>query len=333
MKQAYSVQQFIGDLAAMVYLSIITVVYIFCWIVTISVIFYGSFFWKSLIIFYILYIHISSSKHFFTIQGNGLRFARSNWFWKHLRHYFPVELVKTTNLPSNKHYIFANFPHGVLTYGCSVNVTFDIDNWLTLFPGIRPKQTILNSTYVTPFFHEYMRLCGFVSVSEKSLMYHLTSRWQGDGFMSNGIFIMVGGAQEALDSRPGKYELTFLKRKGFVRVAIKSGASIVPCFTFGEVDSFDRWDGKWALRWQLLVKRLSGISITLIKGRGGFPIPFKRRIVQVVGAPIEVQQDDSPRPEYVDEIHQKVVEGVRNLFESHKMRYIDDYENTKLIIK
>ncbi|XP_050324294.1 2-acylglycerol O-acyltransferase 2-like isoform X2 [Bactrocera neohumeralis] len=220
-----------------------------------------------------------------------------------------------------------------MTYGCTVNITYDIDNWLALFPGIRPRQTILNATYLTPFLYEYLRLCGFISVSEKSLMHYLTSRWQGDGFTSNGVFIIVGGAQEALDSRPGQYELTFLRRKGFVRVAIKSGAAIVPCFTFGEVDSFERWDGKWALHWQLLVKYLLGISIILVKGRGGLPLPFKRRIVQVVGKPIEVQQNDNPQPEYVDEIHQKVIEGVKDLFETHKIHYIENYENVKLVIK
>ncbi|CAD7013608.1 unnamed protein product [Ceratitis capitata] len=281
---------------------------------------------------YLFYIHITNAKFFFNIKGNGFRFLRSNWLWKQLRLYFPVELVKTVNLPADRHYIFANFPHGVVTYGCSINVTFDIDNWLALFPGIRPRQTILNATFLTPFFHEYLRCCGFISVSEKSLMHHLTTRWRGDGFTSNGVVIMVGGAQEALDSHPGQYELTFLRRKGFVRVAIKSGAAIVPCFTFGEVDSFDRWDGHRAQSWQLLIKYLFGISITLIKGRGGCPLPFKRRIVQVVGAPIDVVQSDNPQPEYIEEIHQKVVESVKKLFEEHKSKYVENYENVKLVI-
>lgn len=39
---------------------------------------------------------------------------RSNWFWKQLRRYFPIELVKTVDLPANRHYILANFPHGVV---------------------------------------------------------------------------------------------------------------------------------------------------------------------------------------------------------------------------
>lgn len=61
-------------------------------------------------------------------------------------------------------------------------------------------------------------------------MHYLTSCWQGDGFTSNGVCIVVGGAQEALDSRPGQNEVTFLRRKGFVRLAIKSGYVCMYCF-------------------------------------------------------------------------------------------------------
>lgn len=33
---------------------------------------------------------------------------------------------------------------------------------------------------------------------------------------------MVGGAQEALNARPGVYKLVLKKRKGFVKIAIES---------------------------------------------------------------------------------------------------------------
>lgn len=46
-----------------------------------------------------------------------------------------------------------------------------------------------------------------------------------------------------------------------------------------------------------------------------------------------MQQNDNPQPEYVDEIHQKVIESVKDLFETHKINYIENYENVKLVIK
>ena len=48
------------------------------------------------------------------------------------------------------------------------------------------------------------------------------------------IFVVVGGAQEALDARPDSFRLTLKDRKGFVRKAVQHGADLVPAFSFGE---------------------------------------------------------------------------------------------------
>lgn len=50
------------------------------------------------------------------------------------------------------------------------------------------------------------------------------------------ITIVVGGAAESLSAHPGTADLTLKKRYGFVKVAIKRGAALVPVFSFGEND-------------------------------------------------------------------------------------------------
>jgi len=42
------------------------------------------------------------------------KISRNNWLFRHYRDYFPVQLIKTADLPPNKNYILASFPHGVL---------------------------------------------------------------------------------------------------------------------------------------------------------------------------------------------------------------------------
>ena len=59
---------------------------------------------------------------------------------------------------------------------------------------------------------------GICDVSRKSLEWILTK--QGTG---NAAVIAVGGAEEALESRPGVYRLTLKNRKGFVKAAIRTG--------------------------------------------------------------------------------------------------------------
>ena len=54
--------------------------------------------------------------------------------------------------------------------------------------------------------------------------------------------IVVGGAEEALDAHPGHHILTLKKRKGFIKMALQTGADLVPCYSFGENDLFVRLD-------------------------------------------------------------------------------------------
>lgn len=55
--------------------------------------------------------------------------------------------------------------------------------------------------------------------SEKTSADHILSR-KGGG---NLLAIIVGGAQEALDARPGAYKLLLRNRKGFIRLALAHG--------------------------------------------------------------------------------------------------------------
>ena len=48
------------------------------------------------------------------------------------------------------------------------------------------------------------------------------------------IMIAIGGATESLYSAPGTMHLVLRRRTGFVRVALQTGASLVPVINFGE---------------------------------------------------------------------------------------------------
>lgn len=51
-----------------------------------------------------------------------------------------------------------------------------------------------------------------------------------------GITIVIGGAQESLFAKPGT--MTLKMRKGFLRVAVRTGAHVVPVLSFGENGMF-----------------------------------------------------------------------------------------------
>jgi len=137
----------------------------------------------------------------------------------------------------------------------------------------------------------------------------------------------------------------------------------VPSLSFGEVDIFDQVANppdSALRRFQNVVKKITGISPLLPKGRGIFNynygiLPHRRRIVQVgesevllntsinsyptntiiipVGSPIDVIKSDNPDAEYVDKIHAQVIEALEKMFEQYKEEYISDSQQNKLIIQ
>lgn len=50
------------------------------------------------------------------------------------------------------------------------------------------------------------------------------------------ITIVIGGAAESLSAHPGTADLTLKRRFGFIKIAIREGADLVPVFSFGEND-------------------------------------------------------------------------------------------------
>lgn len=83
------------------------------------------------------------------------------------------------------------------------------------------------------------------------------------------VGIIPGGAAEALYSNPGEdYKLLVGRRKGYVRVALKHGAPILPLFSFGEIEVMEQAryeEGSWLFEVQKLLKRLTRVNFIVPK--------------------------------------------------------------------
>lgn len=120
---------------------------------------------------------------------------------------------------------------------------------------------------------------------------------------------------------------------------MQTGAALVPVFAFGENDMYDQPQnepGTWFRCFQDLCKKIIGITPPIVKGRGFFQysfgvIPRRCAITTVVGAPIEVDKKISPSDEEVDVMHQKFIDELTRLFESHKHNYVNN-PHAKLFI-
>ena len=141
----------------------------------------------------------------------------------------------------------------------------------------------------------------------------------------------IGGAKESLDAHPGQVVLYLRERKGFVKIALEHGASLVPVFGFGENELFAQLDnpqGSLIRRLQDNLQKRLGFAFPIFRGRGVFQYNFgllPRRIpIHVLfGEPIECPK--IPRseitPEVLNKYHALYMIKLKELFDNNKGQF------------
>ncbi|XP_007940490.1 2-acylglycerol O-acyltransferase 2-B-like [Orycteropus afer afer] len=243
-----------------------------------------------------------------------------NWAaWRLFRDYFPISLVKTTELDPSRNYLFGFHPHGVLVIGAFSNFCTEATGFSRLFPGLRPHLLMLPCWFRFPIFRDYIMCSGLVS-SDKASASYLLSR-PGGGQVA---VLAVGGPLEALEAKPGALSLRLRNQKGFAKLALEHGASLVPVFSFGENELFQQVPnppGSGLRAAQEALQSLLRVALPLFHGRWGLLLPFRSPVHTVVGAPISVQTTPRPSQAQVDALHALYVQRLTQLFEEHKARY------------
>ena len=96
--------------------------------------------------------------------GRRSKFMRGLGLWKYFRDYFPIEMVKTTELDPQKNYIFGYHPHGILCAGAFCCFATEATNFSQVFPGITPHLLPLMGTSFKCYakqFHSFISLLAF----------------------------------------------------------------------------------------------------------------------------------------------------------------------------
>ncbi|KAL7025168.1 hypothetical protein ACKWTF_013374 [Chironomus riparius] len=292
---------------------------------------------------YIIFMIIDRKADRDCSRGQGSDWIRNMKIFKYTSNYYPVKLIKTANLPVDKNYLFAVFPHGVICCGCYCNFVTNGTNFHQLFPGIRSRMVSLTYHFYIPFYRELVLAWGAMSAKYESIKNALGQSTDEnaplnikDGYRSNAVILSVGGAQEAMKSKPGEYKIYLKKRKGFVKAVLETGASLVPVFSFGEVDVYDQIDGPKIRKFQVILKRLTTIAPIIFVGRSFLPvggIPYRKPINTVIGAPIEVTKNPTPSQSDIDNLHERFMGELEKLFEEHKGKYLKNAKDVNLIIE
>ncbi|KAJ8946388.1 hypothetical protein NQ318_011794 [Aromia moschata] len=225
--------------------------------------------------------------------GRRSRWAKSWTWWKYLNEYFPLKLVKLSGveLDPSKNYLMCCFPHGMLPSGVFNAFVYEHSGYNSYFPNHTNYLATLAPQFILPFGREL--------ILEPRRRFRLRQYILSKPGGGNACIVVVGGAKEAYYCKPGSYTLILKERKGFVRLALRQGAPLVPVFSFGETDLYDQLD--WPpLRWfQEKLRKWIALAPVVPIGRGFFQysfglIPRNRPVTTVECALDWLKLDDFP---------------------------------------
>ncbi|KAL9713380.1 diacylglycerol O-acyltransferase 1 [Leucoagaricus gongylophorus] len=273
--------------------------------------------WPFLLIYWVWISYIDTAPE----RGQRMyQWVRRNKFWTYFAEYYPISLIKEMDLPPDRPYVFGYHPHGIIGMGALATFATEAMGFSEQFPGITPHLLTLASNFKVPFYRELLMAMGIYSVSKASCSNILKA---GPG---SSITIVVGGAAESLSAHPGTVNLTLRKRLGFIKVAIQHGADLVPVFSFGENDIYEQMPNEKGTTVYMLQKKFQsifGFTLPLFHGRGLLNynlglLPYRRRIVVVIGKPISVKQHDRPTTEEVRAIQEQYIAQLTRIWDTYK---------------
>jgi 1-acyl-sn-glycerol-3-phosphate acyltransferase len=244
------------------------------------------------------------------------------FIWRLFKWYFGLRVVAPYGkLDAKKQYIIGAHPHGFLPFGTMVNLlstVSDVDG--IALNGVQIRTLAASFCFYIPLYRDLILGGGVIDAA----------RYNAKRALGNGLSIALvpGGATEALYA--GTNTLVLRKRTGFIRLALESGASLVPVYSFGETDTYRQLASVFPFvsKVQAKFQRIFGLSLPIVTNL----FPRRCQITTVFGKPIPVKKVDSPSDAEVAALLETYIAAVADLFKAHCNEYVADPKLRKLEI-
>ena len=200
--------------------------------------------------------------------GRSNHWTQSWRTFSYFKDYFPATLINP-ELPLNprRNYLFACFPHGLFPSGSYNNILSHASEFRQLYPSFKVHIAALHILSYTPFVRELGLALGLISCSAKSLDY-LLSKPEGGQI----VVLSPGGASETFNVGHKQYKFVVKNRKGFVKVALRNGTTLVPVITFNENKIYRQFQNETVLRVRTLWRNRLDLCLRCFMEEGSLRI-------------------------------------------------------------
>ncbi|KAH8851407.1 2-acylglycerol O-acyltransferase 2-A isoform 2 [Schistosoma japonicum] len=222
--------------------------------------------------------------------------------------------------PANNNYLVGYHPHGILGIGAVINFLTEANQFSEKFPGITPWLTTLEINFKAPFIRDVLLSLNLIAATHRGISYLLDP--QKCGNTGNFVVVVLGGAPEALDSRPGKYVFHTNGRYGFFKLALTTGSHLVPCVSFGEPNMFKQVhnpEGSYIRYFQNRFTKMATFSPPLFYAH--WLLPYRANVNTVIGRPIYCEKNTNPTREQVSMLKELYLKELQNLYNKYKPIY------------
>ena len=241
-----------------------------------------------------------------------------------------VTMRATAPLPAAEGpYIFVCHPHGIIGISPMTSFGTEATGFSKLFPGNVVHLLGHSAIFRIPLFREWCLAHGHGSVDKQTCLSLLRR--------GHSIALAPGGAKESLECVPGTMRLFLKRRRGFARLALETGATLVPVIGFGESEVYRTIQfkpGSRCRRVQDALQAKLGFALPLFAGRGWLPLmPDRVPVCTLVGAPVRPADEGGAAglEDSVAVLHAQYCEALQDLFVAHRAEYGADSVELQIV--
>lgn len=238
------------------------------------------------------------------------------------RWYFGLEIVADWQMKPDVQYVLGVHPHGFLPVGTMINLLSSLCGIEKVLGKNQLRTLAASFCFYVPIYRDIILGGGVIDAARYNARRALTNGYS--------LALVPGGATEALYAGPGRNTLVLRKRKGFIRLAIETGAHLVPVYSFGENDCYSQMASVFPFMRKVQAKFQSvfGLSLPIVTNI----IPRRVKITTVFGQPIPVTRNENPSEAEIDALLEVYIKALTEHFNKHAPTYIKNPKHRVLEI-